>query len=1019
MSDNPYGEITAAQDGRSTPDIPPTSRIMSIEYSLVRIIDPASSGDPIVLCRGLDGVCRYATLSEWRAGSRYLELGSLPPSCAAATLATVVTTHSSNRDKLALFRLLFAGRDDVHAESYHDKKRNHISYSPACANFWKRGTCPKCVNRSARCAICENRAFTPLTDRLVIGHMKGDTRLDRGVIGIYPLVDNDKTHFLVVDFDGFGWQQAVSTFISVCKGFNLPVAIERSRSGDGAHAWFFFSELVDAAMARKMGAALLTRAMRRTGRISFDCYDRMLPNQDSAPKGGFGNLIALPFQGAAMEQGNTLFVDELFNAYRDQWTYLACLPRMTGSDIEAVLAKLGKHELGVLPKIGEESTDKKDEALAVSPWQSRLDVGLGQQDVPESIELVRANGVYIPKAGLSAAALDALRRLAAMANPQFYKKQAMRQSVYGTPRLLHFEYETDGWLRLPRACEAQAVATLASCGSKVVVKDERYGGRLIKVTFNGTLKDEQARIVDEMCVQEDGIIVAETGFGKTVVAAGIIARLKVNTLIVVPTTALLSQWRDRLTEFLEIDEEPPIHLTQKGRKSRRQMSVIGTIGGGRKMPSGIVDIALVGSLFEKGDVEGTHLVSDTVKGYGLVIVDECHHAAAPNYTEVLSEVCSRYLFGMTATPKRSDGLQGIMHFLLGPIRYKAVAQNRSYSRLLCPRFTKTRLDADATSDFVKVIDHVCTDDARTALIVDDVANAWKGGRTSLVLTRRIEHAEALSTAIAKKGCPTQLLTGGGSAKERREKLKNLSSFSPGAPFVLVGTDSYLGEGFDEKRLDTLFVAAPVAFEGLVAQCVGRIQRDCEGKTDVVVYDYVDESIQMLDRMFRRRLKEYGRLGYTIGASAANDIRGEFIGRESYLRRLDADIRNSEESIVIASSDIHLKRLDTVLNLLNDAKKQGRKVTVRLRNPNPDNARNAQRAEQALDACRRAGVDTRLVNNCPNLVVLDGRTAWYGGLAPLAFPREGEQALRLTDSAIAHDLVLALLRETMDTELTAV
>ena len=989
-------------------NLQPKSRIGSVEYNFISLLESVSGGDPIVLCSDADGVNRYASLDEWRVGEQGIDTHSLPPSCAALQMGRAVSSASPTADKLALFRLLFAGRDDVHAESYHDKKRDDIAYSPACANFWQRGVCPKRDRKLARCADCESRAFTPLSDRLLIAHMKGDQRPNRGVIGSYPLVDDHMTNFLVVDFDGEGWQKAVSSYYNACLFAGVPLAVERSRSGNGAHAWVFFTEPVDAGEARKMGAALLTWAMRESGSISFDSYDRMLPNQDVVPKGGFGNLVALPFQGNAVRNGNTMFVDGTFAVYSDQWTYLSSLKRMSGEDIKAAIAKLGKNVLGTLAMLDEgQLSGSKDASSEKLPWQPRQKTMLKPSDAPSSVEIVRANGIYVSKAGLSTALLDALRRLAAIANPQFYKMQAMRQSVYGTPRILHLEYETKEWLGLPRTCEEGVESLLKSCGTEIKTRDERGDGRKIKVTFKGTLRDEQARVVDEISKFEDGIIVAETGFGKTVVAAGLIAQVKVSTLVIVPTAALLAQWRDRLAEFLDIDEEPPILLTPTGRKSRRKTSVIGQVGGGRREPSGIIDIALVGSLFEKGDVKGERIVSDLLGQYGMVIVDECHHASAPNYTEVLSAVRSRRLFGMTATPKRSDDLQGIMHMLLGPVRCKAALRDTAFSRLLLPRFTKTRSEKGVEGDFVKTVDCVCSDDVRTALIVGDVVDSWENGRTSLVLTRRVEHAETLHASIAARGCPALLLTGEGTPKEKREKLERLAAFSLDSPFVLVGTESYLGEGFDEKRLDTLFVAAPMAFEGLVAQCVGRIQRDCEGKTDVVVYDYVDESIRMLDRMFRRRLKEYGRLGYTVGSPVSEDVRGELVSREGFLQRLDADIEDSVKLVLIASSELHLNRLASVLKILVRVKEQGKRISVFLQKSNQDNTRKAEREERAVDLLTQQGIDVQVLDSCPNLVILDGQTVWYGGMAPLAFPRKDEQVLRMSDSAVANDLVASI------------
>lgn len=988
--------------------------IGGIEYCFAEKLASAANEGEIVVCEASDGARRYATCEAWEAGYARFEASRLADE-------GVVTSMSSGVEKLALFNSLFAMRGDVYAKSYFNKKAGRVGYTPACTHEWERGVCGK---PRVKCADCPQREFLPLDDATLLAHFRGSGWEGVGVVAGYPLIDDDKTCVLAVDFDKDDWQQAVGAFRDVCEREGVPVAIERSRSGNGAHAWMFFSEPVTASDARKLGCALLTRAMRIDPSVRFESYDRLFPSQDSTPTGGFGNPIALPFQGDARRDGNSLFVSASFQPYADQWRFLSSVKHMTQDDLVRLLRHFGKRILGDLADADASSASEllDVEASAHSggggdaalPWASKARAKLGSGDMPAQVRIVRSNLLFVSKEGLSAAAIDRIRRVAAFGNPDFYRAQAMRQSVYGKERVLHFDEDAGDWIGLPRGCESSVAELLATCGAQPAFEEARCEGRPIKVEFKGTLRPEQAPAVEALAACDIGVLVAPPAFGKTVAAASLIARRKVSTLILVEKVTLLEQWKERLEQFLEIDEELPELLTPTGRKSRKKRSIIGQIGGGKRLPSGVIDIALVPALFEKGDLPGEKRVMDLVGSYGMVICDECHHVSAFSFEKVMRAVKARYVHGLTGTPKRSDGLQAIAFMQCGPVRYQvgkdAAGEEEPLARVMVPRFTKTRLDGADQENFTQLVDGLCVDAARNGLIVQDVARVLDGGGMALVLTRRVEHAATLEKALAAQGCETMLLVGSDPQRIKREKLRMLGQFASGKPFAIVATGSYVGEGFDDDRLDALFMAGPVSWSGLVAQYVGRLHRRREGKDEVVVYDYVDVNVRMLDRMYRKRLKEYAAQGYELRPAVdEGDVRGEFVTPESYLERFELDVANTAKTLVIASSEVHKRRSELLAPCLEAAVARG--VDVRAALPNPEDAKpkKVQAINDAAALLKQAGVQVLLREACPNLVVADSSIVWYGGIAPFAYPRADDQVLRFTSGEVARELE-ELLRE---------
>ncbi|GAA6488180.1 DEAD/DEAH box helicase family protein [Gordonibacter urolithinfaciens] len=550
---------------------------------------------------------------------------------------------------------------------------------------------------------------------------------------------------------------------------------------------------------------------------------------------------------------------------------------------------------------------------------------------------------------------------------------------------------------------------LATCSAQPTFEEARCEGRPIKVEFRGELRPDQAPAVQALAACDIGVLVAPPAFGKTVAAANLIACRKVSTLVLVEKVTLLEQWKERLEQFLDIDEELPELLTPTGRKSRKNRSIIGQIGGGKRLPSGVVDIALVPALFEKGDLPGEKRVAALVGSYGMVICDECHHVSAFSFEKVMRAVKAHYVHGLTGTPKRSDGLQSIAFMQCRPVRYQAgrgaVGEEAPLARVMVPRFTKTRLDDVDQENFTQLVDGLCVDEARNGLIVRDVARVLDGGGTALVLTRRVEHAARLEKGFASQGYETMLLVGSDPQRIKREKLRMLGQFASGKPFAIVATGSYVGEGFDDDRLDALFMAGPVSWSGLVAQYVGRLHRRREGKNEVVVYDYVDVNVRMLDRMYRKRLKEYAAQGYELRpAGVEGDVRGEFVTPESYLERFELDVTKAAKTLVVTSSEVLKRRVELLVPCLEAAVARGVDVQATLPDPEEAKPKKVQAIADAAALLKQVGARVSFREACPNLVVADSATVWYGGIAPFAYPRADDQVLRFISGEVARELL---------------
>ena len=458
---------------------------------------------------------------------------------------STITIPVSGAEKVALFRSLFRGRDDVFPLLWTNRRTGRTGYAPACGNEWVPGVCDK---PRVRCGECPNQAFLPVRDQVILDHLQG-----RHVAGVYALLRDETCWFLAADFDGADWMKDVAAFRETCRSADLPVAVERSRSGNGGHAWLFFDAPVSAAAARQTGCHLITRAMSSRHTLGMSSYDRLFPNQDTLPRGGFGNLIALPLQRSARSQDNSVFVDDAFRPFTDQWTYLASVRRIPASTVERIAAEALREQqvLGVRTVAMEEDNANAPWLLKPSRrWAPRVPVI--DRPLPNRAKATLAQRLFVEKAGLPSPVLNALKRLAAFSNPEFYQRQSMRLSTALTPRVIACGEDLPRHVALPRGCVEAAVALLRRFACTLEVNDRREAARAIEHRFCGTLTDLQKHAVRALLSHEIGVLVAPPGVGKTVAGIQLIAERARNTLVLVHRRPLLDQWIAQLEMFLNV-----------------------------------------------------------------------------------------------------------------------------------------------------------------------------------------------------------------------------------------------------------------------------------------------------------------------------------------------------------------------------------------------------------------------------------------------------------------------------------
>ncbi len=632
--------------------------------------------------------------------------------------------------------------------------------------------------------------------------------------------------------------------MTTCDTFAVSAYLERSRSGSGAHVWIFFDKPIRASVARSFGTFLLSETKQKRYQLGFKSFDRMFPNQDFMPKGGFGNLIALPLQLESRKAGNSVFIDRNFQAYEDQWSFLTSVVRMKTTFVESVVREAAARQAILtvpLPEIDQDANE---------PWKIKPSGKAKNNDLkapfPKKVAITLSNMIYVPKFEFSSSALNKLMKLAAFQNPEFYRLQATRQSTHDTPRVICCADDHPQDIALPRGCLNNLLEIFKHNGIAVAINDERSKGEHINVAFKGQLRPNQLSAEKALIEKDFGILSASTAFGKTVLAAKLIGERKLNTLILVHTVSLIDQWKEKLEEFLVL---PP--------------NAIGQLGGGKKKRTGQIDIATIQSLVRKG------VVSDIVTEYGQIVVDECHHISAFSFEQVIKQAKAKHVLGLTATLVRKDGHHPIIVMHCGDVLFKDALKNRKYfagiKHAVIPRQTNFQFTSSANEEtpFHELYDALAKDENRNELIFDDILKELEQGRSPLVITERIEHLDGLAMKLSGFAKNIIVLKGGMTKKERTQIFARLKAIPEQEERLILASGKFVGEGFDDSRLNTLFLLLPVSFGGRVEQYVGRLHREHLGKNDLRIYDYVDSSHPIFRKMFERRCEKYRNLGYEV------------------------------------------------------------------------------------------------------------------------------------------------------------
>ncbi len=910
------------------------------------------------------------------------------------------------------FFSMFWGRQDVYAKRSVNKETGKAAYYPQCNNFWTN-VCHKKIKDGINCKNCKNRSYKTITKKDILNHLQGNAYNASDVIGVYPLLSNGTCRFMVFDFDNHDkdaeekdfansddtWVEEVESMREICVLNGIEPLVERSRSGRGAHVWIFFDKPIAASFVRKFGFALLDKGAEQINLKSFKYYDRMLPAQDSLPEdSAVGNLIALPLQGKALQDGNSAFIDGNWNAYPNQWETLFNKPRLSQGFLEEKI----KEWSNIIDDIAANAVESDRE----KPWNRMQH--FNKNDVEGKLHIILSNGIYVDNTNLKAAMQNRIRRMAAISNPVFYKNQAIGTSNYDTARWIYLGKDhLSGYIQIPRGLQDELWENIKQADIDYEMEDERQQGRKINVDFKGELRPEQDKALKELIKYDNGILHAATAFGKTVVGSAIIAQKKINTLIILESSALIEQWKEALEKFLNINEGLPTYETKTGRVRKRK-SLIGTLQGAHDSMTGILDIAMAGSLCKKGKYH------KMMNEYGLVLIDECHHSASETIANVLKEVKAKYVYGVTATPKRGDGLEKINYMLIGPIRYsyttKEKAKEQGIQHLVYPRFTRTVPPRGVITDKMhpnEAYAIIHNNDVRDEQIIEDVKNCVAAGRTPVVLSRYKDHSEKFYERLKNYADHVFLMTGNNSKKEHRKILEQMHQVDKNESLILIATGSLVGEGFDFPRLDTLFMATPVSFRGVVEQYAGRLNRDYAGKENVIIYDYVDNHIPMFNNMYMKRLKAYKQIGYEFGdglQTVKQTVNAIYDGN-NYSENYHKDLLDSNKNIIISSPVISGSKVYELINMLKEKQMSGVQVTIVTWTPDSYGFGDAAYWMQLHEDMRRAGFYIRTVEEyCDRFAVIDQEVVWYGNINLLAKDKVDDSIMRVRSKGIAGELL---------------
>lgn len=898
-------------------------------------------------------------------------------------------------DKLvAYFLTLFQGRRDVYA-----LRGSKGGYFPQCFNRWKE-YCPKQNSqKGVSCQKCPYKEWKALDREVGKDHLLGYKDNCTDVIGLYPLLEDDTCKLLVFDFDNHDednsenndWKDEIDAIRKICHENGIDVLIERSRSGNGAHAWILFKEFVPASLAREFGLLLIEKGAQSINLKSFRYYDRMFPTQDHSD--GLGNLVALPLQGKALKQGNSAFVDENWNPYYDQWKLLTTVHQLSKNEIEEHIYKW-KEELSIPQTLLTMDLGKR-----IKPWKK--DENFHSEDVIEKLSIVLADGIYVDTLNLQPRIQNQIRRLSAFDNPIFYKNHNLGFSNWNQPRVIYLGEDINDYIKIPRGLLETLLNKCHPSNIEYEIIDKREKGKPINVSFTGKLRDEQLTAASDLLNYDNGVLNAATAFGKTVVSSYLISQRKVNTLIIMQSVSLIEQWVDELHRFLEINEDLPVYKTKTGKEKQRK-DLIGVLHGRKNTLTGIIDVVSVNSIYDK---EGNSRLSQP---YGMVIVDECHHGASHIFENVLRQINSKYIYGVSANDKRIDRLEKKVYMQLGPIRHQYKSRERikkqTIDHYVYPRFTRIMALGDSKNDLNSAYAFISKNENRNNMIISDIKKCIEENRTPIVLTRYKEHAKSLYESLKKDVLAhTYLIYGDHSLKENEETRKTILSLSHDEPFILVATSQSVGEGFNVPRLDTLFLTSPVSGEPLVDQFLGRINRDYKYKKSAIVYDYVDSHIHYFNNMYKKRLSAYRKIGFDVITNLVDNKQNvdHIYNYNDYLEVFRQDIHESNKSIIISSPQLNEKKVLSFIDLIKDRQEKGVSVNVFTKHTDEPYTNNL------IDLLYGNGVFVEVYPDLDSyFAVIDQEIVWHGGINLLGKSNVYDSLMRVKSTTIAEELILS-------------
>ncbi|MDO4276183.1 MAG: DEAD/DEAH box helicase family protein [Eubacteriales bacterium] len=919
------------------------------------------------------------------------------------------------KDMARWFFSMFWGREDVFA-----KRGSKGGFFPQCNNRWNNTICPKQRGEKVTCEACEHTDWTKLTLDKIVAHLVGYKEDGSDVLGIYPLLPDGTCRFIVFDFDNHikgaqdtdfantdnEWKDEVDSLRLICESNAIFPLIERSRSGRGAHVWLFFKKPISASLARNFGFLLLDKGSASINLKSFHYYDRMYPSQDVA--NSIGNLIALPLQGQALKNGNSAFVDENWNAYPDQWDILLNhTKKITVEEIESCMAKWQKE---LVEQRGAFITTTAQNRI--KPWKKKAT--FVKSDVIGKLHIVLGAGIYVDALNLMPRLQNQIRSMAAFDNPVFYKNKRLGYSNYYNFSAVYMGRDTDGYICIPRGLKEDLIHLCEKAGIEYDILDRREKGRPIRVSFNGDLRTQQDLAAHRLLEYEHGVLSAATAFGKTVVCSYLIAERRVNTLILLQSRDLLEQWIDELNRFLVIDEELPTYKTKSGRIKKRN-SIIGMLHGSKNTLTGIIDVAMVGSVYSKGKF------NELLNSYGQVIMDECHHAASNTAVEVLQKVNARYVYGVSATPKRGDSLEKIIYMLLGPIRHSYTAKERAAEQgighFVFPRYTRVIDTGESRNDINSAFSLISASIVRNEMIIEDTKEYIRNGRTPVLLTKYKEHAKYLYENLRGNAEHVFLLYGNNTDKENAEIRRKLKEVPQNQSVILIATGQKIGEGFDYPRLDTLMLAAPVSFAGRLEQYMGRLNRDYEGKTEVIVYDYIDSHIRYFDNMYAKRLRTYKRIGFQlIAETIVPKQTANFIyDSGNYTDVFERDIIEAEKRIIVSSPELAQDKIERFIYLLKPRQETGVGVTVITTEPENVFYCSADHCQGMVEDMKSGGINVILRDEVlEHFAIIDEDLVWHGGMNLLGKEDVWDNLMRIKSVQAAAELLeIALANKMID------